>query len=197
MSTGASEAKRSSKSSRENAEEAIDQAFYQRDTLVPGSANFGGLQQIAELFRTDPIALTPEVVQGLKVNAANDANDAFRNALDQSRQGLSLGPGVRSGAARQNELNLAAALGNDIANSNRELDVAARTQRLQDLIQAFNLQQAALGEELQPQKELINTQLGGSSAIGAAAANSRVSNPAGGIGNLIGTLGGAYIGKPK
>ncbi len=196
MSTGASEQRRGLKASREAGEDAINEATQQRDVLQPESINFQALQQIAQLIGDDPLSLSPEIVQGLKSNFASDANAAARNQLAESRQGLSQGPGLRSGAARQSEQDIAVGLGNSIAGANQQLDAQAGTQRLTDLIQAFQVQQSALQQELQPEKELINTLLGGSSAIGATAANTPVSSPLSSVGGLVGTLGGAALGAP-
>lgn len=130
----------------------------------------------------------------MKQNARGTANEVASNQLEQSRAEMSArGPGMRSGAARQAEREIAVGLGERLAQMDREIELKAAMQRISDLMNAANAAQMALNQQTMWDEKISNANLGaGNLMLGNAQMlynqqNAVNQSIGGGIGGLFGT----------
>lgn len=159
--------------------------FEDRDSPI-GMIQGGGRERIQELL-DDPYTLA-SVIDAIKSSGAATAHDAARNQLSEGLARLSGTSGTRSGAANRLQGQVAAGLGRDIAQSNRQADIMAAQQRPTDLINALQAAQSWQGAEMSPYQALASTQLGGGSVIGGLTAPPSFAQ---GMGALAGQAMGA------
>ena len=150
-----------------------------------GMIQGGGRERIQELL-ADPYSLA-SVIDSIKSSGAATAHDAARNQLSEGLARLSGTSGTRSGAANRLQGQVAAGLGRDIAQANRQADIMAAQQRPTDLINALQAAQSWQGAEMSPYQALASTQLGGGQVIGGLQAPPSCAQG-------LGAFGGAALG---
>jgi hypothetical protein len=129
---------------------------------------FPGLVDLLKPLLEQPRTLTPELVSGLKANAASEANQAFDSRIREVRERSTVGAGSRSGSTLASENRLAGDLGESIAGANRQLDVAAATQGLTDIGTVASLISQLLSQEAAIRQIPIGAHLGAAGAIAQA-----------------------------
>jgi hypothetical protein len=137
--------------------------------------------------------LDPQAVSGLKTNAASEAQNAAQQSLKETHaRAAGTGPGFRSGSTRGAEQNIAAQLGSNIGNANRQIDMMAEERRAGDVINAVQLAMSLLGQKAQFGRDIASAQLGGAGVIGGLPAPPSFLEGLGGFaGNTISAAGRA------
>lgn len=115
---------------------------------------FQMLEQLVSGAVGQPLTLTPEIVEMMKANVAGQAQGAFRNQQRETANRFAGSSGTRSGAFAAAQGAGASQFGTGLAQLLRDIDIQARTQRWQDLLNASNLGQSFLGFRSQlPQQQ--------------------------------------------
>jgi len=188
---GSSGQEKINKQSMERVGEAIETLmgyvgrFEDPDSPI-GMIQGGGRERIQELL-DDPYTLA-SVVDAIKSSGAATAHEVARSQLSEGLARLSGTSGVRSGAANRLQGQVAAGLGRNIAEANRQADIMAAQQRPTDLINALQAAQSWQGSEMSPYQALASTQLGGGQVIGGLQAPPSFAQ---GVGSLAGSVLGA------
>lgn len=131
--------------------------------LVDSSQAYRDLVSALLSFSQDPFTYGPGIAEQQKAGYADQAWNAYRSALNQSDEQAAQSGQFR-GSARANRSNaLAQQLGQSIAGNNRNVDLAARQTRSQDLGQLGTLLSGLFNLRLQPAQAAaaIKTNTGG------------------------------------
>jgi hypothetical protein len=146
-------------------------------------------RELAMGLAANPQSLSPEIVEMLKANFAQDAQMGARSSLDQGLSGLSGTSGVRSGSANKLRGRVAQEMGGGIATGNRDIDIAAAQQRPADIMNAVNLVTQILGQQYQFPRDISNAYLGSGSLLTQLSSQpSQLQQIGGGLGGLLGNV---------
>jgi hypothetical protein len=189
-------AEQASRRSQEMAEEAVA-VLEQARVKYEGDPMFDTMAELIGQIVNNPRTLGPETVDRMKQSARSTATDVADNRLNESREQLSAGAGMRSGAARESEREIAVGLGEQLAMMDREIETQAAMTRISDLMNAVNAAQMLLNQKTLWDEKISNANLGsGNLMLGNANMlynQQNIMNQAigGGIGSLLGTVTGS------
>ena len=144
---------------------------------------------LAEKTLEAPETLTPEIIAAIKANLRGTARQGARADLEglagaAGRQDL-----FRSGGTRRGELEIGSRLGESLATIERDVDIRAAMQKLQDTIAAINLGTSVTGQQFQFPRDIANALLGtGSIQANLAGQPTPAQQTFGGIGQLAGNV---------
>lgn len=190
--TGASERNDIARQSAQQAQRAAGTAAG-IGPVQQGQASFQALQQIGQNVGTGRF-FGDDFLNLLDTTAFAQANDVATQRFNEGLADISNGPGVRSGAAFDLNRSLATGFGAQMADSARQNRMTVEQLNRQQELDAFNLQTSLLQQALQPQRDLVNAQLGASGGLANAASSYYVASPGGFIGSIVGSLAGLATG---
>lgn len=169
------------------------------ETAYLGSSQFPQIEGIINSILDNPLTMTPQAQDAMYRTGVSDANAGAKDFLSQrlaQLQGYG-GTGYRSGAARNAEFEAGAKLGEGLANSYRQTQLAMAQQRVSDLVNAANAGTGFLQGQFNLGQAVANAQLGAANIMNQ---NAQIPSPTaqllGGIGSLGGTLGSAAFLNP-
>ena len=160
-----------------------------------GQHAFRDLQQIAQNIGVGQL-FTEDFLRLLDDQSLAQANDVATERFAEARGQIANGPGLRSGASFGADREIASGFASQVGDSARANRINVASLNRQAEIDAFNLQTSALQQALQPQRDLVNAQLGSGQGITSAGSQYQVSSPGGIIGSVLGlagALGGAAL----
>lgn len=152
---------------------------------------FQALEQAVLGLAQNPLTLGPDQVRMINESDAATAQAAARNQLSESRAQRSNTSGVRSGPAAQDEINIAAALGDQLGSRMRETMIQAALQRPQDIGNATSIGTGLLAQLFGLDQAIAAAHQGNSQMFSQFAGTDPLSQGFG----ALGTLGGAVLGN--
>lgn len=185
---GASENRRQARRGIEQATGVLGES---RERFLSDPLYLEALRQATGLME-DPLSLSPEVVAALEQNAAASAHAAARNQLAEGLGRLSTTSGLRGGAARNLQGQIAQGLGQAIAEGSRNARIAAAQQRIPDIVNALQASQGLLQQQYAMDNALANAHMGGAQISASLPTSPSFLQGVGGLaGNVLGAAGAA------
>lgn len=186
-----------------NAKNQLNKAY---EDLMAGQGNLDALLQNSGLgdlivqtiqgIANGTVGFNPQVADRLAANAASQATGAFQNNVNElATRYAGQGSGTRSGAFAGALGNASSDLARQIAEGNRQAQVAAALQQIPDIGSALQLGTGFSGLENQFLQQIANLNAGGANTLASITAPSPKQAVGGGFGSLLGTLGGAALGN--